>query len=347
MRVVIADPPAYTPWYDHELAAALGRAGAEVELHTSHFRFAELPPPERLRAGRALLSALVAAVPALAGPAAAEGRRAPRRRGVALARLKTDVLHVQWLAVPQVDVRLRFRSPSVFTAHDLLPRRTAEKRGALDAAASAASIAWSCTPSAAARRSTELGVEPVVIPHPVYPSEARPGRRRADDPRARRDPAVQGACRRGRGRRRLPDARLLVAGDPAMPLDGLRDAPRDRVAARLSDPARARPGAVGGDRRDLPVPRRARPVGRTAPGARRRRSGGRLRRRRARRADREVRRGARRARRRRRGADRGRARPARGPGGARRRARRGRAGPGRAAPGTRPRRATSSCTGSS
>ena len=26
--------------------------------------------------------------------------------------------------------------------------------------------------------------------------------------------------------RRLPDARLLVAGDPAMPLDGLRDAPR-------------------------------------------------------------------------------------------------------------------------
>ena len=73
MRVVIADPPAYTPWYDHELAAALGRAGAEVELHTSHFRFAELPPPGALRAGRAVLPALVAALPALAGPAAAEG----------------------------------------------------------------------------------------------------------------------------------------------------------------------------------------------------------------------------------------------------------------------------------
>jgi hypothetical protein len=42
--------------------------------------------------------------------------------------LRTDVLHVQWLALPQADAHLRFRSPSVFTAHDLLPRRTAGKR---------------------------------------------------------------------------------------------------------------------------------------------------------------------------------------------------------------------------
>ena len=31
--------PAFTPFYDHELAAALARAGAEVELVTSRFRF--------------------------------------------------------------------------------------------------------------------------------------------------------------------------------------------------------------------------------------------------------------------------------------------------------------------
>jgi hypothetical protein len=39
MRVVIADPPAYTPPYDRSLAAALARAGADVELVTSRFRF--------------------------------------------------------------------------------------------------------------------------------------------------------------------------------------------------------------------------------------------------------------------------------------------------------------------
>ena len=45
MRVVLADPPAFTPAYDHELAAALARAGAEVELVTSRFRFGQAPVP--------------------------------------------------------------------------------------------------------------------------------------------------------------------------------------------------------------------------------------------------------------------------------------------------------------
>src|SRR6185312_5141598 len=45
VRVLLADPPAFTPWYDHELAEALARAGADVEVATSRFRFGELPPP--------------------------------------------------------------------------------------------------------------------------------------------------------------------------------------------------------------------------------------------------------------------------------------------------------------
>jgi hypothetical protein len=49
IRVVIADPPAYTPWYDHELATALARQGAVVEVATSRFRFAELPPARGYR----------------------------------------------------------------------------------------------------------------------------------------------------------------------------------------------------------------------------------------------------------------------------------------------------------
>lgn len=46
MRVVLADPPAYTPPYDRSLAAALVRAGVEVELVTSRFRFGSVAAPE-------------------------------------------------------------------------------------------------------------------------------------------------------------------------------------------------------------------------------------------------------------------------------------------------------------
>src|SRR4029078_8373909 len=45
MQIVLADPPAFTPAYDHELAAALARAGAEVELVTSRFRFGAVARP--------------------------------------------------------------------------------------------------------------------------------------------------------------------------------------------------------------------------------------------------------------------------------------------------------------
>ena len=126
MRVVIADPPAFTPWYDHELAAALARAGAGVEVATSRFRFGSPPVPDGYRRserfyplssrlfGRSRLRLPLKAVEHVGVVAALSARRA-------------DVLHVQWLALPQLDWYLRFRSPSVFTAHDLLPRRTAGK----------------------------------------------------------------------------------------------------------------------------------------------------------------------------------------------------------------------------
>ena len=43
MRVVIADPPAYTPPYDYALAGALARQGVDVRLLTSRFRFGAVP----------------------------------------------------------------------------------------------------------------------------------------------------------------------------------------------------------------------------------------------------------------------------------------------------------------
>ena len=49
MRVLLADPPAYTPPYDHALARALAVAGAEVVLATSRFRYGTTPTPHGYR----------------------------------------------------------------------------------------------------------------------------------------------------------------------------------------------------------------------------------------------------------------------------------------------------------
>jgi glycosyltransferase involved in cell wall biosynthesis len=229
VRVLLADPPAFTPWYDHELAAALARAGADVELATSRFRFGEPPTANGYRRSERFypLSSRLFKRSRLRLPL-----KAAEHLGVlaSLARAQPDVVHVQWLALPQADVRLRFRSPSVFTAHDLLPRRTAGRtelwrrllrhfdRVIVHSEHGRATLA-------------ELGVEARVIPHPVYPS----GATRADDGRTL---LSLGAIRPYKGlpdaieaTRRIADARLIVAGDPAMPLDGMRSA--ERVEWRL------------------------------------------------------------------------------------------------------------------
>ena len=52
MRVVLADPPAYTLSYDRSLAAALARAGADVELVTSRFPFRGRRVPGRIHGPR-------------------------------------------------------------------------------------------------------------------------------------------------------------------------------------------------------------------------------------------------------------------------------------------------------
>ena len=49
MRVQVVDPAAYTPPYDHALAGALARAGAEVELVTCRFPYGPVPARAGLR----------------------------------------------------------------------------------------------------------------------------------------------------------------------------------------------------------------------------------------------------------------------------------------------------------
>jgi len=222
MRVVLADPPEFTPAYDHELAAALARAGADVELVTSHFRFGEAPAADGYVRRELFypLSSRLFRRSRLRLPL----KLAEHPLGVAALRTRAaDVLHVQWL-VPELDARLlRPHAPSVFTAHDLLPRRTARKRalwrsllGRFDRIV---------VHSERGRETlADLGVDARVIPHPVFPADVA----RADDGRT---VLCFGVIRPYKGLgdaiaavRQAGGARLLVAGDPLEPVDRYRTA---------------------------------------------------------------------------------------------------------------------------
>jgi glycosyltransferase involved in cell wall biosynthesis len=222
MRVVLADPPAFTPSYDHDLAAALAAAGAEVELVTSRFRFGDVPAAETYVRSelyyplssrlfrRSRLRVPLKVVEHPFGVAALRARRA-------------DVLHVQWL-VPELD-RLLFRPrlPTVFTAHDLLPRRTARKQRLWRELLSRFDAVVVHSERGRATLA-ELGVDARVIPHPVFVSNPP----RHDDgrtvlsfgvirPYKGLDDAIEAVRRAG-------NARLVVAGDPLEPVDRYRAA---------------------------------------------------------------------------------------------------------------------------
>src|SRR5215218_4410868 len=235
MRALIVDPPAYTPPYDHELAAALARAGADVELVTSRFRFGEVPPVDGYRRVEAFYSVssrlfrrsrLRLPVKALEHPL-----------GMARLALRSpDVVHVQWLGAPEIDrVLLRSRAPLVFTAHDLLPRRTASRRGLWRSLFGR--FARIVVHSERGRRTlANFGIAEErlrAIPHPVFRA-----------PVDRRDDGATilffGVIRPYRGLEdalhvaaRLPDARLVVAGDPVMDIAALRSSAGANVEWRL------------------------------------------------------------------------------------------------------------------
>ena len=224
MRIVLADPPAFTPAYDHELAAALGRAGAEVELVTSFFRFGEAPPPQGYVRTELFypLSSRLFRRSRLRLPVKAIEHVPGMLR---LARLPADVVHLQWLALPELDERLlRLRAPTVFTAHDLLPRRTAARRELWRRLL--ARFDRVVVHSERGRETlASVGVDPErlrVIPHPVFPSDPE----RRDDGRT---VLAFGVIRPYKGLgdaieavRQAGGARLLVAGDPAEPIEPYR-----------------------------------------------------------------------------------------------------------------------------
>jgi glycosyltransferase involved in cell wall biosynthesis len=235
VRIVLADPSSFTPEYDHELAAALARAGEDVELVASRFRFGETPAPDGYRRNELFypLSSRLFKRSRLRIPLKALEHPLGLAR---LARRYADVLHLQWLAAPEIDARaLRSRAPLVFTAHDLLPRRTAKKvelwrrlltrfdRVVVHSERGRETLAGLGVDVAALR----------VIPHAVFPSD--PPRR--DDGRT---VLALGMIRPYKGLgdaieavKRADGIRILVAGEPLEPVEPYREAAGDRAEWRL------------------------------------------------------------------------------------------------------------------
>jgi glycosyltransferase involved in cell wall biosynthesis len=233
MRVVLADPPAYTPPYDHALAAALARAGADVELVTSRFRYGDVPAAS----GYAVRELFYPLSTRLDGRARLALKALEHPLGLArLALERADVVHLQWLSAPEVDRwLLRLRAPVVFTAHDLLPRRTSSRtrlwrrlfdrfdRIVVHSAAGRRALLSFGVPDEALR----------VIPHAVFRSDPE----QRDDGRTA---LALGAIRPYKGLgdavaavQRVEGARLLVAGDPREPVDAYRAAAGERAEWRL------------------------------------------------------------------------------------------------------------------
>lgn len=173
MKIQLVDPSAFTPPYDRALAAALARAGAEVELVTSRFLYGPVPEAAGYRVEERFYRR-----------SAARGLGARGRLPFKAVEHVTDMLrfrrdaeadaiHYQWLSVPALDRRLLpGLRPRVITAHYILPpganrRQIGSARRVFDAMD--AVVAHS--EHSAARLRDEVGLDPAkvrVIPHGAF-----------------------------------------------------------------------------------------------------------------------------------------------------------------------------------
>jgi glycosyltransferase involved in cell wall biosynthesis len=125
MRVQLIDPSADVLPYDHALAAALARSGAEVELVTSRFVHGPAPAPDGYEVSEPfypLATRLGARRPplrrALKAAEHVPGSLRLRRRAAS-----ADLQHWQWLWLEAVSGRLLPRGrPQVLTMHNVLRR---------------------------------------------------------------------------------------------------------------------------------------------------------------------------------------------------------------------------------
>jgi len=125
MRVQLVDPPAYTPPYDHALAAALARAGAAVELVTSRATYGAAPTVAGFDVRERFYRRAMArerGMPTRRALRAVEHVPDMLRHRHAAAGA-CDVVHYQWLTLEALDAALLARGvPRVYTSHNVLRR---------------------------------------------------------------------------------------------------------------------------------------------------------------------------------------------------------------------------------
>jgi glycosyltransferase involved in cell wall biosynthesis len=256
VRILVVDPQAYTPWYDHALCEALATRGHDVELATAAFMHGVAPAANGYRRREAFgpaLKQLLRARPRsplraplkLAGHAAGLTAIAARAR-----RHPPDIVHWQWAPLPQLDFPVVRRLPAggrVFTAHDVLPRRSA---GAVDrwrALYTSCDRVITHSENGRSRLVGEVGVDPgrvVIVPHPVLADDRGP--EPPDRVEAGESVLFFGLLRPDKGldvliealpalAARVPGVRLEVVGSPRMPIEPLQERARALgVAERVS-----------------------------------------------------------------------------------------------------------------
>lgn len=216
MRVALVDPASFTPAYDHELATSLASRGLDVVVATSRFRFGEVRKADGYERAEIFY-------PASSRLFRRSRLRLPLRAaehplGLArLGKIETDIIHVQWAPLPELDVHLLpLDEASVITAHDILPRRTAKKRRLWRRLYRRFDRVVVHSEHGRTRLIRDVGVDPrtiAVIPHPAFGGPAH----YEDDgrtilfvgtirPYKQLDHAI--------GAARAVGARLLVVGDP-------------------------------------------------------------------------------------------------------------------------------------
>jgi glycosyltransferase involved in cell wall biosynthesis len=173
MKIQLVDPSAFTPPYDRALAAALARAGAEVELLTTRFLHGPVPPAEGYRVEERFYRRTAAR--GLDAPARLPFKAAEHIPDMLRLRraLDADVVHYQWLTIPALDVHLLPpRRPRILTAHYILPPSPSRRQlrsarrvfGSMDAV-----VAHSEHSAARLRDEVGLDAEQVrVIPHGAF-----------------------------------------------------------------------------------------------------------------------------------------------------------------------------------
>lgn len=134
IHVLMVDPSSYTPYYDHSLCRALGEAGCDIELVTAPFIYDDLPQPELYRrrygfgclldlGGSSWLRSQVRLRRLL------KALEYPLDWGALWYQVRSrppDIVHLQWSVDPPTDTwwlsRLRrLGLPIVYTAHNVTP----------------------------------------------------------------------------------------------------------------------------------------------------------------------------------------------------------------------------------